>query len=714
MSEARATRKLAAIINGDVVGYSRLMANDEDATIAALGELRSIVGTLISTHNGELVDFTGDNFLAQFPSTIDSIECALEIQRAIAARNENSSQQNRMQCRIGAHVGDIRTESGRIYGSGVNIAARLEALAEPGGVCLSQQLLDLITDKLDLAVEDCGPQNVKNIPKPVHAYRIAPTGSPAHDDNIREHAAIRTHLLQILGSAIFSKSPRQQRFLKHIVDNALSGNLANLKGYAIGLEVFDRTPDFDPAVDSIVRVEATRLRAKLREYYGTLDNSAPITIELPKGSYVPKFNTSTARTASGQETTPRGQRLESGVAGENPSIIVLPFTNLSNDKDQEYFVDGVTEDLIMGLSKLSNLHVVARHSSFYYKDKKVRIAEIARDIDVRYVVEGSVRKSAGKIRVAAELVLADSEEPIWRERYDRNLDDIFAVQDDVVHNIVTALDIKLNARDRARLETERTVDLEAYDLVSRGRECFWRYTPKDVQDSAALFSSALKIDPNYALAHGWLARAIVLPIAFNWSKDRDSLDIAIEHARRALQIEPNLPYAHGITSWTHLWRRELHDALVEGQLAIDLDPNDFESHMFFSLVLSSAGKGHEAIAHARRCISLNPHTPATAVFALGLAHLVAGELEIAQEVLESGRRRFPTYLPFYIFLAQLYVETNSREAAVSMIAMIDQQSGESMRDVNAWNILVEAEAHDRYVKGRDLAIKWYDESRTAQ
>jgi TolB-like protein/class 3 adenylate cyclase len=415
-------RKLAAILSADVEGYSRLMGDDEVATVRTITAYREIMASFIHRHRGRVVDSPGDNLMAEFASVVDAMECAVEIQKELTARNAELPPPRRMQFRIGINLGDVIVEGDRIYGDGVNIAARVQALAEGGGICLSGAAYEHVETKLPLTYEFLGEHAVKNIAKAVRVYRVRPEAGarPVPQGPLRKGQRSRWHKVAV---------------------SLVAGLLLVAGG-----------------------VVAWRL------YMAPTGSTA---LELP----------------------------------DRPSIAVLPFANLSGDPAQGYFSDGMTEDLITGLSKVSGLFVIARNSIVPYKGKAVRPEQVSRELGVRYVLEGSVRKAGNRVRITAQLIDASSGYHLWAERYDRELKDIFAVQDEVTQKIVRALAVKLTDREQGRLGRAPTGSLEAYDYVLRAWEQVRRTTPEDNAEARRLFARALELDPEYAKAYsglGWV------------------------------------------------------------------------------------------------------------------------------------------------------------------------------------------------------------------
>ena len=441
-----AERKLAAILSADVEGYSRLMGDDELATVRAITESRELITSSVTRHGGRVVDAPGDNVLAEFASVVDAVQSAVDIQRALGSRNADLPPARQMRFRIGINLGDVIVQAERLYGDGVNIAARLEALAEGGGICVSGTAYDQVEGKLPFAFEFSGEHAVKNIARPVRVYRLR---------------------LEPGASATTTSTPRR-----------------------VGRR-------------SVIRI-ATILA---------------IALVLGVGGW-----------AGWRWLAPRES------AGlplpDKPSVAVMPFTNLSQDLTQEYFSDGVTESLITGLSKISGLFVIARNSVFTYKGKPVNIRDIGRDLGVRYVLEGGVQRAGDRVRITAQLVDAQTGYHLWAERYDREVRDIFAVQDDVTQQIVRALSVKVTEAEKIRFGRTPTGVLEAYDLVLRGDDERKRTTRESNAEARRLFSLALELDPKYAVASVGLGWTVLQSWQLLWTTDRQALVQAHELAER--------------------------------------------------------------------------------------------------------------------------------------------------------------------------------------
>ncbi|HEY5869816.1 MAG TPA: adenylate/guanylate cyclase domain-containing protein, partial [Candidatus Tectomicrobia bacterium] len=468
------TRRLAAILSADVAGYSRLMGADETATIRTLMTYRGIIDALVQEHRGRVVDSPGDNLLAEFASVVDAAQCAMGIQRALSVQNRALPLERQMQFRIGINLGDVIAEGQQIYGDGVNIAARLESLAEAGGICISGTVYDQIATKLPLGHEFLGEQTVKNILRPVRVYRVRmePEGR--------------------VSPVIQQQQPRtaNSRLRGSLVVVAL---LALLGG---GVSVW-----------SLLSRSLSSLPAK-------------------------------------------------------PAIAVLPFVNMSGDPEQEYFSDGMTEDLITELSSLSGLFVIARNSVFTYKGRPVKPDQVNRDLGVRYMLEGSVRKANNRMRITAQLVDTTTGYHMWAQSYDRDVQDIFAVQEEIARRITRALAVRLTKQEETHMGRPYTSSPVAWEYFMRGAELYRRYTPRDNAQARALFEQAIALDSEFARAYANLAATHRQDGNMEWTQDRETSEElayrlaqkAVELARRELAPQPSLPYALEQLGWVLLYK----------------------------------------------------------------------------------------------------------------------------------------------------------------
>ena len=509
-------RRLAAILSADVEGYSRLMGDDEVATVRAITEYRAVIASAVAGHGGRVVDAPGDNVLAEFASVVGAVQCAVDVQRELQSRNAELPPSRQMRFRIGINLGDVIVEGDRLYGDGVNIAARLEGLAEGGGICISGTAYDQIEGKLPFRCEFIGEHTVKNIARPVRVYRL------------------------------------------HLEPGGVS-----------------RSP-----------TRAGRVRRRLAK--GVV---AAVAVLLLLGA---------AGWAGWRWLTPESAGLP---LSDRPSVAVLPFANLSQDSAQEYFSDGVTEDLITGLSKVSGLFVIARNSVFTYKGRAVKIRDVGRDLGVRYVLEGGVQRSGSRVRITAQLVDATTGYHIWAERYDREVRDIFALQDEVTQQIVRAMAVKLTEAEKVRLGRAPTEVLEAYDLVLRGTVERHRTTREGNAEARRLFVKALDLDPNYASAYLGLAWTHLQSWQLLWSTDRESLERARELGEKAIALNDTLVGAYHVLSQVELWMKEHDRAIALAERAVALAPNDADGYETLAEILGWSGRPEESIGSATRCAS---------------------------------------------------------------------------------------------------------------
>jgi adenylate cyclase len=536
-------RRLAAILAADVVGYSRLIRADEEGTLAAFSALRAeIIDPMIADHHGRVFKLMGDGVLAEFASVVDAVRAAAKVQQAVAERNGITPHDRRIEFRVGINLGDVVIDGDDIHGDGVNVAARLEGLAEPGGILVSAAVYEQVRDRIDVPFEDLGEQQVKNIDRPVHVWRwVRNTALP---------------LTQTTGGS-------EQR-------------------------------------------------------------------ELP----------------------------------EKPSIVVLPFDNMSGDPEQEYFSDGITEDIITDLSKVSGLFVIARNSAFFYKDKAFKVGDVCGDLGVKFAVEGSVRKAANRVRITAQLIDGSSGGHIWAERYDRDLTDIFEVQDDVTEKIVRALEVKLVGTTEARQQTDNP---EAYDCVLRGREQYRLFTSDSNVAARKLYKQAIALDPNYAEPYAGLAETYVQ----DWFMgDQPALDRAFELAQQAAARDPSLPFVQEALSTVHLFKKQHAEALATARRWIDLEPGNADAYATLAGTLHFAGDNEEVIALLEKAMRLNPVYPFFYPHYMGLANLGMRRYDAAVAALKQSIALNPEVLWPHVVLAACYGQLGENSNASAQLAEV--------------------------------------------
>ena len=515
MAQERVQRRLAAILSADVVGYSRLIGIDETGTLSRLNALRrELIDPAIAAHSGRIVKLMGDGALVEFASVLNAVSCAIEIQGQLRERHAGG-QSDPIRFRIGINVGDIIIEGEDILGDGVNIAARIEGIAEPDSICLSYAAYEQVRDKLKETFIDLGEYNLKNIARPVRVYRL------------------------------------------------------------------------------------------------DLTSKANTVYEAPRPMSAPP---------------------------DKPSIAVPPFTNMSGDPQHEYFSDGISEDIITDLSKIAGLMVISRNSSFTYKGRSVDIRTVSRELGVRSVLEGSVRRVGDRVRITAQLIDGASGRHLWAERYDRELTDLFAVQDDVTRRIVTALKVTLSPAERSRLADSNSCNVEAYDFYLLGRVFLWgeNKNRETFEQSVRLLKTAVELDHNYAQAYAGLAWAHIFDYVNRWSDNPDnSLQVAKNYAQTAIEKDPNEPLARCMAALAAMLDRDLDRARSEADVALALNPNFAFAYATLGSIYTYSGRPLEAIDAIERAMRLDPAWVQQYLHFLGTANILAGNYERAAALLRQ-------------------------------------------------------------------------------
>jgi adenylate cyclase len=583
MAEEGFKRKLTAILSADAVDYSRLMGEDEEGTVRTLKAYREVLSTLIHQHNGQVLDSTGDNLLAEFVSVVDAVQCAVAVQKEIKSRNDELPENRRMQFRIGINLGDVIQEEGRIYGDGVNIAARLEGLAEPGGICISKTAFDHIESKLPYGYDFIGEQTVKNIAKPVGAYRV-----------------------QLDPRVTVSGKPEK---------------LARSK----------RMPIFAGAVVVLVLAVAVGIW----QFYLRRPSVEPASVE-KMAHPLP----------------------------EKPSIAVLPFNNMSGDPEQEYFSDGLSEEIITALSKITKLFVIARNSSFSYKGKPVKIKQVAEELGVRYVLEGSVRKAEDRVRITAQLIDALDGHHLWAERYDRDLKDIFSLQDEIAMKVINSLQVQLTEGEHARLWAKGTDNLEAYLKSLRARELYLISTKENNALAQRFAEEAIALDPEYAPPYHVLSVTHFQDILLGTTKSPEqSMKRAFELIQKAIALDDSYALAHGWLGILYLWSMKYDEAIMEAQKGVALDPNGAHGYLYLNIIYCYAGKHEEAVDAIENAMRLNPFPPNTYYRHATLTYCLVGKYE---EAIAEGKKAVtlsPNDIFAHSFLTAAYSLAGRHEEA---------------------------------------------------
>ncbi len=576
MAEERVQRRLAAILAADVVGYSRLMGQDEAGTLARLKNLRAeFLYPKVAEHGGRIVKTTGDGTLIEFASAVDAVSHAVDVQRGMAERNASLPDHEQIQLRLGINVGDIIIDADDIYGDGVNVAARLEALAEPGGICISARVHDYARGRLDIEFDDLGQRNLKNIDEPVRIFRV-------------------------------------------------------------------RLDDVTPASPA---------------------------------------ERATARTVA-----------------DRPSVAVLPFQNMSGDVEQEYFADGITEDIITDLSQVSGLFVIARNSSFVFKGQSVDVKEVGHKLGVKYVLEGSVRRAGDTVRINAQLVDAASGGHLWAKRYDRKIEDIFALQDEITDQIVAALEVNLTSADEARADRRPSASVAAYDLFLKGRSSYFRYTPEDHAAAKKYFEQAIEIDPNFADTYSFLSYLYAAAWNLMYPGFEDGLERALPMAEKAVSLDPDSAIAHMRLGWTLCFRREYDQALSSFETARTLGPDISEVCAYYGQFLNFLGRADEALELLDKAYRLDPIAPTGWEFMVGCSYWVMRRYNEAASRFRIVIDRLPGFPMSYLYLASTYVELEQIDEARRQVqALLAMNSRWTLHDWNRIHPIRSDETRGRFL-----------------
>jgi adenylate cyclase len=583
MFEGRVHRRLAAILAADIAGYSRLMGNDEESTLAALKtSQREVIDPKVSEYRGRIVNNPGDSVLVEFASAVDAARCAVEIQKEMAKRNSAIPEDRRVEFRMGINVGDVMVDNdGNIYGDGVNIAARVESLASPGALCLSEDAYKQIKGKLAIRVSDMGEQQLKNIAHPVRTFHVQPSGTAA------------------------KKAPA-----------------------------------------------------------------------LP----------------------------------DKPSIAVLPFSNMSGDPEQEYFADGMTEEIITALSKIHWFFVISRNSSFTYKGKAVELKQAGRELGVRFFLEGSIRRAGNRVRIAAQLIDAISGHHVWAERYDRDIVDIFVVQDEITERVVSAIEPRLYALEGLRAKRKPPDSLDAWECVVRALSLMNTRAKSEVSAARKLLQKSIVLDPSYALAYALLSFVTTLGVHMGWDRRESILAFARDNAHKALQLDPDDPWAHLALGYVLVWSKQVSDGLIEYEKALATNPNFAIAYYLIALANAFLGRSNEALVHADNAARLSPRDLLARGHAgvynavRATAYFVAGQYRDSMEFARKALAESPNLVPAHRMLVVSSALVGDIEEAKSALRFLKRLVPEmSLKRIEQMTPMVRDQDRSRYLEGLRLA-----------
>ena len=535
-------RMLATVLCADVKGYSKHMKRDESGTLRKLDAYRQEFERTVQEHLGKMVHIAGDSIVAKFTSVFDAMDCAIKLQQHFKARNNGKPQEEYLEYRIGMNLGDVIKRGKEIQGEGVDIAARIERISEPGGICVSGAVYDSIKNKHSFNYEYLGEKGMTNIAEPLRVYKILPDPPKVH----------------------------------------------------------------------------------------AIEPETEVNLSIP----------------------------------DKPSIAVLPFENMSAYPEQEYISDGIAGEILTTLSMSTGLFVISRHSTFVYKGISVPLQQVSRDLGIRYVLLGSVRKTATRIFVTGHLTDAITDKILWKEKIDRKPEDIFAIPDEFSRNITRVLKVNLTEQEQKRTGYQVSHNPEAHDLLMRGQEQYFTLIPKNINQSIATFNKVIELDPDHAAAHAWKARALTYQFLIGINNNSEETVIpAVQLARKAIEIYDMLPLAHACLGWALMWNSEIDEAVIESDRALELDPNFADGNMWRSMIMSSAQRGEEALESIKIAVRMNPFHNIKYLFTYGVAYFMKGEYAKALSFFTRCYDRNPTYLPTHIFMTSCFgLLENKKEA----------------------------------------------------
>jgi adenylate cyclase len=570
-------RRLAAIMFTDIVGYTALMAKNEASGLRARERHRSILGGVSARYHGQVVDENGDELVLSFSSAVDAVNCALAVQAEL--RDDS-----KLELRVGIHLGDVVFEEGRVYGDGVNVASCVRPLAEPGGICVSEQVHDLVKNQANIEARSLGAQAFKNVAPPVEVFSLRGTPAPAP-------------------AAQTAPGPRTLRLTL-------------------------------VSVGAVLAVAALAL-------WATWPRPAGFALAMAGLLSLPEISTPTDR----------------------PSIVVLPFTNMSPDPQHEYLADGFTEDITTDLAALQQLFVISRNSAYTYKDRSVNLARVGRELGVRYALEGSVRVAGDRARVTAQLIEVANDRHLWADRYDVELADLFASQAEISEQILAALRIEIDEAERAAIRRKPTEDLSAYELVRRATTLANPVTREGLLEGQRLCERAVELAPDFAEAHACVAGFYSVAYGYLFDLDGSKLGLAENHARRALELDPLSAFAHAMLAGIHMVRQEREENLVAAQCAVELAPSDALAHRMLSMAQAWSGPYVAALRSMQRVHRLDPRFPSHSMMVMGAANLGTGRVEEAIALLEGALEHNPNESGALIWLTVAYDRSGRDELA---------------------------------------------------
>ena len=601
-SEDQPQRKLAAVLQVDMAGYSRLMGDDEAGTLARLKILQQdLLYPTVKAFHGRIVKLMGDGLLVEYPSVVEAVACAVTIQQRMAQHNRDVADSEKIQFRVGINLSDVIIDGDDIYGDGVNICARLEGLAPTGGICISGTVYDALGNKLPLDFKSLGEQKVKNIAQPVRVYSV----------QLAAGAELPKPGEQIHSAESLTNSARKLKLQKWLL--------------AVFLLVFTAVLALLSWLQPWQQKESSL-------------NSEGIVATSPN----------------------------------KPSIAVLPFSNMSGDSEQEYFSDGISEDIITKISQLKNLAVIARNSSFTYKGSNTKVQDIGKDLGVRYVLEGSVRKVDDRVRITAQLIDSHSGHQLWAEKFDRKLTDVFAVQDEITDRITTALSVKLSVDEQTQVAKNSTNNFEAYDLFLKGQRASATMAKEGLDNAIGLYREAIRLDPGFARAYGSLAVTMERQTHLGYTDSPvEASERALKLAQKAVSIDPSSPQAQWALAYVYMRKKQFDDAIAALEKAIEVAPNYADGYGLLALIYNNLGQAEDALRLIKKGMELNPYYTYDYPYNLGRAYYTLKDYAKAAQQLENAiERNEAIFLP-RLYLAASYVQLGRQDEAEWQITELE-------------------------------------------
>jgi adenylate cyclase len=644
MNTQEVKRKLTAILSADVKGYSRLMGEDEKGTVRTLNAYKEAMTDLIRHHDGRVVDAPGDNLLAEFSSVVDAVECAVEIQEELKTRNAELPENRKMEFRMGINLGDVVEEEGKIFGDGVNIAARLESLSEAGGFCISGTAYDQVENKLSLGYEYLGEQAVKNIAKPVRVYRV-----------LLEPGAE--------GKVIGEKKAKPRQWQRAAI-GLVAVVIAMVAAVVIWKLYISSAPQ--PEIAPKEKVVAPPLEKVPTVVPPSVEVASKEKVTSPSPQKVSKTITPTP-------SADKADRKKMALPlPDKPSIAVLPFVNMSGDKEQEFFSDGISEEIINALVRWPTVLVIPRSSSFIYKGKAVDVKQVGREMGVRYVLEGSVRREENTVRITAQLIDANNLQHLFSERYEREMKDIFAIQDEITMKILTAMRVSLSGEGVPSPRGKGTKNIEAYLKLLQAEAILQTMNRASQTQGRRLAEEAVALDPEYARAYTLIAATIGNEVLIGvHEKPREALERAMAVAEKVVQLDDSEEAAHRVLGFIAiLLNQDYEKGIAEAKRAVDLAPNSVMAQTILGYFLYSAGRTEEAIPILKKAVALSPIPLPRALSHLCIAFRKARRYEEAVAVCRQLLQREPNYVLAHLTLAATFVEMEKMEEARAEITEV--------------------------------------------